>query len=400
MGRNMQGTRAERLISNADGMDAIVIANGGEPFLDSTFWYLTEGNDGVFEGSFAIVTSDGELHLIVSKMEEEAASKGSGIVHTYSDRDQRNEALASILSGCTRIGFNIHSVPYSYVEYVKKTLGSIEVVDASKAIDATVAVKDAKEIEATRRACAISSKVAAEIPDMLREGVTEKEVCALIDNRMRSLGGSGNAFDTIVAFGAYSSEPHHTPCGYALSRGDTALFDFGTRYDRYCSDMTRTVFLGNPPEVLERAYEVVREAQLAGIAEYRDGACASAADIAARKVIDDTEFKGTFIHSFGHGIGMDVHQSIHVSEKSEHVLRAGNIVSAEPGIYIKGVGGIRIEDTVLITEKGCEILTSFDHSLTIVRWPPFLGGHAEEPAYRPRRVGTLPPLGASVYAEG
>ena len=130
--------------------------------------------------------------------------------------------------------------------------------------------------------------------------------------------------------------------------------------------MTRTVFLGKPPEVLERAYDVVLRAQEAGIAEYRDGAKACDADLAARKVIDDSEFKGKFIHSFGHGIGMDVHQHISVSPKSEHILKAGNIVSAEPGVYIPGVGGIRIEDTVLITEDGCEILTSFDHSFTVV----------------------------------
>jgi Xaa-Pro dipeptidase len=130
--------------------------------------------------------------------------------------------------------------------------------------------------------------------------------------------------------------------------------------------MTRTVFLGKPDPLLERAYEVVREAQLAGIAEYRDGAKANAADLAARKVIDESEFKGKFIHSFGHGIGQEVHQAIHVSYRSEQTLHAGNIVSAEPGIYIPGVGGIRIEDTVLITEEGCEILTSFDHSYTVI----------------------------------
>ena len=130
--------------------------------------------------------------------------------------------------------------------------------------------------------------------------------------------------------------------------------------------MTRTLFLGKPPEILERAYEVVREAQLAGIAEYRDGAKANAADLAARKLIDESEFKGTFIHSYGHGIGQDVHQAISISSRSEQILHEGNIVSAEPGIYIPGVGGIRIEDTILITKDGCEILTDFDHSLTIV----------------------------------
>ncbi len=362
----MTESRAERLISNAEGMDAIVIVNDGDPFLDSTFWYLTEQKSGTFEGSMAIVRSDGSMDVIVSTLEEEGAHDGVGNVRVYHDRKERDELIRDALRGCAKVGFNVNSATYASVEYVRKTAEGIEVVNAGKAISETVSVKDGKEIAATREACRISSVVAGEIPDMLSEGVSEKEVAARMDARMRELGGTGNAFDTIAAFGAYSSQPHHMPCDYRLRKGDAALFDFGTKYDRYCSDMTRTVFLGRPPEVLERAYEVVLEAQLAGIAEYRDGANASAADVAAREIIDGSEFKGRFIHSFGHGIGMDVHQAISVYSKSEQVLKAGNIVSAEPGIYIPGVGGIRIEDTCLITEDGCEVLTSFDHSFTVV----------------------------------
>ena len=356
----MPKSRAERLISNAkDDMDAVVIVNDGEPFLDSTFWYLTEQKSGTFEGSFAIVRPDGNLDVIVSILEEEGAHDGVGDVRVYHNREERDNFIRDALKGCRKVGFNVSSATYAGVRYVERTVEGIEVVDAGKAISATVSVKDEKEIAATREACRISSIVAGEIPRMLSEG-------ARMDSRMRELGGTGNAFDTIAAFGAYSSQPHHMPCDYRLKKGDTALFDFGTKYDRYCSDMTRTVFLGRPPEVLERAYEVVLEAQKAGIAQYRDGAKACDADLAARKVIDDSEFKGRFIHSFGHGIGMDVHQSISVSPKSEQVLRTGNVVSAEPGVYIPGVGGIRIEDTCLITDDGCEILTSFDHSFTVV----------------------------------
>ncbi len=359
-------SRSERLMSNSDGLDAVVIANDGEPFLDSTFWYLTEQTSGTFEGSLAIAKRDGSLDVIVSVLEAESAESGAGNVLVYHDREEKNRFIRESLSGCRNVGFNIHSVSYAAVEYVKKTAEGITVSDAGKAIEDTVSVKDEKEIAATREACRISSVVAGEIPDYLSEGVSEKEIAAKMDNRMRELGGTGNAFDTIAAFGPYSSQPHHMPCGYRLKKGDTALFDFGSKYDRYCSDMTRTVFLGKPPEILERAYEIVRKAQEAGISEYRSGAKACDADLAARKIIDDSEFKGKFIHSFGHGIGMDIHQGISVSPASPQILRAGNIVSAEPGIYIPGIGGIRIEDTCLITEEGCEILTSFDHSFTVV----------------------------------
>jgi len=353
-------------MSNAGSMDAIVIMNDGDPFLDSTFWYLTEQRSGTFEGSMAIVKKDGSMDVIVSILEEESAREGKGNIRVYKDRADRDRFLHEALKGSENVGFNTHSATYSMVEYVKKTVEGIAVCDASKAIADTVSVKDSKEIEFTREACRISSKVAKEIPDMLSEGISEAEVAFRMDNRMRELGGTGNAFDTIAAFGQNSSMPHHMPSKYVLKKGDTALFDFGTKYERYCSDMTRTVFFGRPSEILERAYEVVLEAQTAGIAEYRDGADAKAADLAARDIIDRTEFKGKFIHSFGHGIGMDIHQAISVSPRSEQILREGNVVSAEPGIYIPGVGGIRIEDTCLITKNGCERLTDFDRRFTVI----------------------------------
>ncbi|MDR1954360.1 MAG: aminopeptidase P family protein [Candidatus Methanoplasma sp.] len=362
----MERSRAERLISNAEGLDAIVILNDGVPFLDSTFWYLTELTGGSFEGSMAVIGKGGDLNVIVSVLEEETASSGRGNICVYHNREERDNFLKEALKGAGKVGFNTGSASYAMVEYVKKTVKGIKIADARSAISSTVSVKDRKEIESTRKACKISSQVAGEIPGMLSEGVTEKEIAFRIDMRMRELGGTGNAFDTISAFGANSSKPHHSPTDHKLGRGDTALFDFGTKYDRYCSDMTRTVFLSRPPEILERAYEIVLEAQAAGIEKYKDGAPAKDADLAAREIIDATEFKGKFIHSFGHGIGMEVHQDISVSPKSEQILKEGNIVSAEPGIYIPGVGGIRIEDTCLITNRGCERLTDFDRRITFV----------------------------------
>ena len=362
----MEKTRPERLIANAKGIDAVVILNGGSPFLDSTFWYLTELTGGSFEGSMAVVGKDGSLDVIVSTLEAETASSGKGNIHVYHDGKERDKFLNEALKGASKVGFNIHSAPYSSVAYVKKAVKGIKVADASQAISMTASVKDRKEIELTRKACKISSQAAREIPEMLSEGMTEKDMAFKIDVRMRELGGTGNAFDTISAFGANSSKPHHAPSDYKLRKGDTALFDFGTKYGGYCSDMTRTVFLSRPPEILERAYEVVLEAQTVGIEKYMDGAPAKDADLAARELIDKTEFKGKFIHSFGHGIGMDVHQDISVSPRSDQFLKEGNVVSAEPGIYIPGVGGIRIEDTILITKNGCERLTDFDRRITFV----------------------------------
>jgi len=362
----MELSRAERLISNSEGLDAIVIVNDTLPFTDSTFWYLTELNGGSFESSLLIVRKDGSMDVITNALEAETASAGKGNILVYKKYEEREQFLKDALKGCVKVGFNVNSASYAAVNYVKKAVKGVKIADASKAIASTVTVKDKKEIELTKKACKISSKVAKEIPEMLSAGMTEKEMAFRIDVRMRELGGTGNAFDTISAFGANSSKPHHSPTDYKLKKGDAALFDFGTKYELYCSDMTRTVFLSKPPEIMVRAYEVVKEAQDAGIEKYKDGLPAKEADLAAREVIDKTEFKGKFIHSFGHGIGMDVHQDISVSPRSKDILKEGNVVSAEPGIYIPGVGGIRIEDTCLITKKGCERLTDFDRRLTII----------------------------------
>ena len=363
----MSGSRAYRLAANSKDADVTVIINGGEPFLDSAFWYLTEQNSGVFEGSMAFVSSDGTLDVVVSVLEEEAARNGKGNVHVYRTGKERDSAVKEILKGCKKVGINESCAVYSYVRYLQRMKEDIEIVNASKAVSETVAVKDTSEIKAIEQACRISSKIAGELPGMIREGISEKEVAAEIDIMMRRAGGTGNAFETIAAFGPYSAECHHKPCDYRLRRGEATLFDFGSKYDMYCSDLTRTIFLGEPPDILRRAYEVVLRAQQAGIEEIRDGATASAPDAAARKVIDESEFKGHFIHSFGHGIGMDVHQDIHVSYLSEQILREGNVISAEPGVYIPGIGGIRIEDTVLVTKDGCRRLTDYDHSFTVVQ---------------------------------
>ena len=362
----MSDSRAVRLMKNAEGVDKIVIMNGGEPFLDSTFWYITEAKTGVFEGSMAFVSTDGTVDVLVSTLEEEAAKSSKANVHVYRTREEHDSIIKALLKGSKSIGINSSAATYSMVSYLKKMKRGTKVVNVADAIGRTVSVKDDDEIKAIENACRITSKVAQELPGMISEGVSEKEVAAEMDIRMRRLGGTGNAFETIAAFGENSADCHHVPCDYRLKKGDTALFDFGSKYDMYCSDLTRTIFLDEPALILRDAYEVVRKAQIAGIECIRAGAKANEPDLAARKVIDDSDFKGKFIHSFGHGIGMDVHQGISVSPKSEQVLEAGNVISAEPGIYIPGIGGIRIEDTVLVTEDGCRILTDYDHELTTV----------------------------------
>lgn len=362
----MEPTRAERLIEAA-GTDAVVISNGTEPFLDSAFWYLTGLDSGTFEGAIVVISRDRGLHVIVSKLEEEAAKSSGGEVTVYSTGHERDEAVKRAIGSARQIGVPFDTTVHSMFAYISRIGEGAEISNISQALGEVRSVKDSEEISKIESACAISSKAASEIPGMLEEGVTEESAAARLDSRMRELGASGNAFDTIAAFGPASAEPHHRPTGYRLRKGDAALFDFGAKRNMYCSDLTRTLFMGDPDPRLLRAYEVVLEAQRAGVEMIRGGVPAKDPDAAAREIIDASEFKGMFIHSFGHGIGMDVHEPISLSPRSEQILKPGNVVSAEPGIYISGVGGIRIEDTVLVTENGCRRLTDFDKNVTVIR---------------------------------
>ena len=356
--------RAQRIAHNA-GTDAVVISNGGMPFLDLVFWYVTEQDSGSFEGSLAVISKDGSLDVVTGRLEETTARNGKGNVHIYEKREERDSIISELLKGCRSIGVSGRSITYNMSEHLRKITGA-ELTDVSGKIAEVTAVKDRKEIADIRKACNISSVTAQKIHERLFEGITEKEAAWLIDSEMRKNGGSGNAFDTIAAFGANSAEPHHMPSGYALKKEDAALFDFGSKYGMYCSDLTRTVFLGEPDSILRRAYDVVRKAQESGIEKMCAGVSAKEADEAARNIIDGSEFKGRFIHSFGHGIGMNTHEGPSVSHLSEDVLKEGMVVSAEPGIYLPGIGGIRIEDTVLITRNGAERLTGFDKGLTVI----------------------------------
>jgi len=361
----MHMTRAQRIASGCSGADAVVISNGTSPFLDPVFWYLTEQTSGTFEGSFAIISKDGSLDVVTSSLEGTTAKKGIGNVHIFETRDDRERIISELLKGCGRIGVHGHSMTHSSSAYIKKVTGA-ELIDVSSDIADIIAIKDSKDISEIRKACDISSKVATRIPEMLHVGITETEMAWLIDSEMRRNGGSGNAFETIAAFGPNSAEPHHRPSAYKMIKGEAALFDLGSKYGMYSSDLTRTVFMGEPADILRRGYAVVLRAKNVGMEKMCDGAPAKDADIAARNIIDESEFKGMFIHSFGHGVGMNVHEGPSVSARSDDILKEGMVVSAEPGIYIPGIGGIRIEDTVLITKNGAEALTEFDESYTVI----------------------------------
>ena len=197
----------------------------------------------------------------------------------------------------------------------------------------------------------------AKVLKRIRPGVRELDIAAEIEYQMKMLGAEKPAFDTIVAAGAHAALPHAHPGSYRLTGNELLLVDMGAMLQGYCSDMTRTVHLGTPPKRIREMYNAVLEAQLAGIAAVRPGVTAGKIDMATRRVLKQHGLDKAFVHSTGHGLGLEIHEAPRLGKKDPTKLAPGMAITIEPGVYLEGFAGIRIEDTVLVTETGCDVLT-------------------------------------------
>ena len=218
--------------------------------------------------------------------------------------------------------------------------------------------KSEPELMALRRAAAVADETLAEVLGMIRPGITELELAAKLDMAMIERGGEGSAFETIVQFGEHSARPHARPTHRKLARGEVVLFDFGAIVGGYASDMSRTVACGRPDHELESIYGIVLEAQRTALDGLRPGMSGRDADALGRDVIEAAGYGPQFGHSLGHGIGLEVHEPPGMSRLSEWHLETDTVVTVEPGIYIEGLGGVRIEDVVRIGCSAIEVLTS------------------------------------------
>jgi len=216
--------------------------------------------------------------------------------------------------------------------------------------------KDQAEIAAVRAAASLAATAFEKAVRRIKPGITESELAGLLDLEMRRLGAKVG-FETIVAFGPNASRPHHQPSQRRLGPRDSVLIDFGARYEGYCCDITRSFAFGKPTRAYRRAYEVIERAQAAAIGAARAGAALTDVDAAARKVIRDSGLP-VYGHGTGHGFGLEIHEIPFLKEEAEGKLEAGQVITIEPGIYIPGKLGVRIEDDILITQTGCEILTT------------------------------------------
>ncbi|WP_122089719.1 M24 family metallopeptidase [Halalkalicoccus subterraneus] len=217
--------------------------------------------------------------------------------------------------------------------------------------------KDDAEIGAIRRASALTDRVSEEIRELDAVGMSERELAREIDSRLAALGGDGPSFETIVASGPNGARPHHRHGGREIEAGDPVVLDFGTRFEGYPSDQTRTlVFGGDPPEKFEAVHDAVRKAQGAAVEAVEPGVSAETIDRAAREVIERAGYGEEFTHRTGHGVGIEVHEPPYIVEGNSRAVEEGMVFSVEPGIYLEGEFGVRIEDLVVVTEDGCERL--------------------------------------------
>jgi len=257
------------------------------------------------------------------------------------------------------VGFEKSRIPYDLWESLDKDLPSrTRLKPAVGLVEQLRAVKSPIEIASIRRSVEILCQAFAAALPTIRHGIREFELAAELDHQMRLLGADQPAFETIVASGPRSALPHARPTSKTLDYNELLLMDMGAHHAGFASDMTRMAFLGRPSPQASLLVGAVRQAQAAAVASVRPGVKASAVDRTARDVLKTAGLDRLFTHSTGHGLGLEVHESPRIGKREKTPLQAGMVVTIEPGVYMKGFGGVRIEDTVLVTETGCEVLTT------------------------------------------
>jgi Xaa-Pro aminopeptidase len=242
---------------------------------------------------------------------------------------------------------------------------SLELVPTVGLVESLRRIKDAGEVARVARAAAIADAALANVVPLLLEGPTELAFGQALDFEIRRLGASGNSFETIVASGPNGAKPHHRPSSRPIGRDELITLDFGAIVDGYCSDMTRTVCVGSPTDEMQRVFDTVTASQAAGVAAVRAGVACSEVDRACREVIAAAGWGERFLHGTGHGVGLDIHEAPAVAATSSDTLESGQAVTVEPGVYLPGVGGARIEDTVIVTDEGCWPVTTTPKDLRV-----------------------------------
>lgn len=357
--------RVENIFINSkETVDSIVIKNSSAPFIDDNFFYITSLEQGMFEGSCAVLHSDGSLDILVSELEAESAKKCNANLTIYKTKKEFSELLKQLIHSSKIIGVNASGLSYQEFKTLTEILPEKVFVDVSDGFLKTRIIKDEQEIQRLKQACAIADNTIETIPDFISGGMSENELAAEINYSLQNLGAEKPAFDTISSFGKNTAEPHYGHGDIILRKGDLILCDFGACLKKYNSDITRTFIFGKATEQQKEMYKTVIQAQQLAFDMIKPGAIASDIHHAVKSFIDSTKFRERFIHSTGHSLGLAVHDGLGFTPENTMQLKENMILTVEPGIYLPGFGGVRIEDDVLIKKDGMESLTKSSRVFT------------------------------------
>lgn len=352
--------RIKRVLANlsAMGLDQALICD------PMSIKYLTGYYTFPHERFFALHVSREATTLFCNKLFPDATGHADHLV-TFTDTDDPLPLVAAACDAGVALGVD-KALPARWLLPLMDMGAAAGFKVASDAVDATRSVKDAAEQQLMREASALNDEAMAWLAAQVREGVTEQRIAEDLLGEYRSLGSEGYSFDPIVSFGATASDPHHEPDGTVFHRGDMVLFDVGCLWKGYCSDMTRTFFTAKPTAHQLEVYDAVRRANEAAAAFVRPGVEFAQIDRTARAIIEDAGYGPYFTHRLGHQIGMEVHEPGDVSSSHHKPVQPGQIFSIEPGIYLPGDIGVRIEDLCIVTEDGCEIINHYPHDVCVL----------------------------------
>ena len=320
-------------------------------------WYYLTGFTG--EAGALLVSAKGSFLVTDGRFTAQAKEEAAGL-RVFKQEQSLMATVGNLLRGRSqgRIGFDATQLTVGQFRALRSAAGShVRWVRADGQAEAGRRRKDPGELAQMRKSAALADEVLSRGLKLLKPGIREIEVAGEIEYQMRRCGASGPAFETIVAFGARSAYPHARPTQKRLRKNELVVLDLGVILAHYCSDITRTVFVGRAPARIRRWYRAVQEAQVAAVSAVKAGTACGDVDAAARDVLARYRLDQYFVHSTGHGLGLEVHEDPRVARGQKHVLLPGNVITIEPGVYVPGVGGIRIEDDVAVHASRTEVLT-------------------------------------------
>jgi Xaa-Pro aminopeptidase len=317
-----------------------------------------------FTGSAAtlLVTPDDVLFVTDGRYtqrshEELGASGAQARIEIGATASAQRSVLVDAVAPGSRVGLEEHTVTWAQQREYASAFERSEIVAAGSLVEDLRRVKDAGEVDRIRRACAIADDAFHAMLPRLADGITEQAFALELEFAMRERGASGNSFDPIIASGPNGAKPHHMPTARVIERNELVVCDFGCIVDGYCSDMTRTVSVGEPSADARHVYEVVLASQQAGSERVATDVRCADVDKASRDVIAEAGWADAFSHSTGHGVGLEIHEAPRVASTADDTLLLSDVVTVEPGVYLAGVGGVRIEDTLVVGPNGGEPLT-------------------------------------------